>query len=159
MPAFQALGDQTFPLKVSYPSDGYLAPGAHPEHGLIPEWSEGFDGYTRRYASRFGMGFIGTTTRYGIGELLRQDVSYRPCHCAGTFSRTLHATTQSFIAHTPGGHGVPSLAALISPFVAAEVATVTWYPARYNASDALRTSTALYLAMPIKNLMKERESQ
>ncbi len=48
---------------------------------------------------------------------------------------------------------------LISPFIAAEVATVAWYPARYNVSDALRTSTALYLSMPIKNLVKERESR
>lgn len=158
-PLFQAIGDQTFPLKVSYPPDGYPGPGAHPEHGLIPEWSEGFDGYTKRYASRFGMGLIGTTGRYGIGELLHQDVAYHPCQCTGTLPRSFHAITQAFVAHTANSRSVPSLAALISPFLAAEIATVAWYPARYNASDALRTSTALYLASPIKNLVKERESR
>lgn len=158
-PVFQSIADQTFPLKVSYPRDGYPGPGAHPEHGAIPEWSEGFDGYTKRYASRFGMGLIGTATRYGIGELLRQDVTYHPCQCTGILPRSFHAITQAFIAHTSSGRSVPSIAALISPFVGAEVATVAWYPARYNASDALRTSTALYLSLPLKNLVKERESR
>jgi len=148
-PVFQATADQTFPLKI----------GAHPEHGLVPEWSQGFNGYTKRYASRFGMGLIGTTSRYGIGELLHQDVSYHPCQCTGTLRRAFHAITQAFVAHTASGRSVPSSAALISPFLAAEVATVAWYPVRYNASDALRTSTALYLALPIKNLMKEREKR
>ncbi len=157
-PVFQSIADQTFPLKVSYPRDGYPGPGAHPEHGAIPEWSEGFDGYTKRYASRFGMGLIGTTTRYGIGELLRQDVTYHPCQCTGTLPRAYHAITQAFIARTASGRSVPSIAALVSPFIAAEVATVAWYPARYNASDTLRTSTALYLSLPLKNLVKERES-
>lgn len=158
-PVFQSIADQTFPLKVSYPSDGYPGPGAHPEHGKIPEWSEGFDGYTKRYASRFGMGLIGTTSRYGIGELLHQDVSYHPCQCTGVLPRAFHAITQAFVAHTASGRSVPSLAAFASPFIAAEVATVAWYPARYNASDALRTSTALYLSLPLKNLIKERESR
>jgi hypothetical protein len=157
-PVFQSIADQTFPLKVSYPRDGYQGPGAHPEHGAIPEWSEGFDGYTKRYASRFGMGLIGTASRYGIGELLHQDVSYHPCQCTRILPRSFHAITQAFIAHTASGRSIPSVAALISPFVGAEVATVAWYPARYNASDALRTSTALYLSLPLKNLVKERES-
>lgn len=157
-PVFQSIADQTFPLKVSYPRDGYPGPGAHPEHGATPEWSEGFDGYTKRYVSRFGMGLIGTASRYGIGELLRQDVSYHPCQCTGTLPRAFHAVTQAFVARTSSGRSVPSMAAFISPFVGAEVATVAWYPARYNASDALRTSTALYLSLPLKNLVKERES-
>ena len=110
-PVFQAIGDQTFPLKVSYPSDGYVAPGAHPEHGLIPEWREGFNGYTKRYASRFGMGLTGTSVRYGIGELLHQDVSYHPCECTGTLPRAFHAITQAYIARTTRGRSVPSFAA------------------------------------------------
>ena len=158
-PVFQSIADQTFPLKVSYPRDGYPGPGAHPEHGAIPEWSQGFDGYTKRYASRFGMGLIGTASRFGIGELLHQDVSYHPCQCTGILPRSFHAITQAFIAHTASGRSIPSVAALISPFVGAGVATVAWYPARYNASDALRTSTALYLSLPLKNLVKERESR
>lgn len=154
-PAFQATFDQLHSLKVGYPPDGYPGSGAHPGHGEVPEWSEGFDGYSKRYASRFGMGILGTTSRYGIGELLHQDVSYHACQCRGAFPRAYHAVTQSLIAYTQSGRPVPSVAVLVSPYIAAEVATVAWYPARYNASDALRTSTPLYFGLVIKNLINE----
>ncbi len=154
-PAFQATFDEFHSLKDAYPQDGYPGSGAHPGHGEVPEWSEGFDGYSKRYASRFGMGLLGTASRYGIGELLRQDVSYHACQCRGAFPRAYHAVTQSLIAHTRSGRAVPSVAALVSPYIAAEAATVAWYPARYNASDALRTSTPLYFGLPIKNLINE----
>jgi hypothetical protein len=153
--AVQSTIDQTHPLKVGYPSDGFPGIGQHPAHGSVPEWGEGGAGFSKRYASRFGMGLIGTTTRYGLGELLHQDVSYQRCTCTGIMPRTYHAVTQSFIAHTASGRAVPSLPALVSPFIAAEVGTVAWYPNRYNTSDALRTSTTLYYSIPIKNVIRE----
>ncbi len=154
-PAIQSAFDQAHSLKVGYPSDGYVGSGMHPAHGEVPEWSEGIDGYSKRYASRFGMGLFSTTARYGIGELLHQDVSYHSCDCTAVLPRAFHAITQSFVAHTSNGKSLPSLPALIAPFAASEVATLAWYPARYNASDALRTSTALYIGLPIKNLVRE----
>jgi hypothetical protein len=153
--AVRATVDQTHPLSVAYPSDGYPAAGKHPAHGAVPEWGEGADGYAKRYASAFGMGLIGTTTRYGLGELLREDVSYHRCECTGFLPRTEHALIQSFVAHTESGRAIPSLPALVAPFVAAEAGVAGWYPARYNVSDALRTSSGLYYALPIKNLVDE----
>jgi hypothetical protein len=153
--AVKATVDQTHPLSVGYPSDGYSSVGKHPAHGVVPEWGEGADGYAKRYASAFGMGLIGTTTRYGLGELLREDVSYHRCECTGILPRTEHALIQSFVAHTRSGRAVPSLPALVSPFVAAEAGVAAWYPARYNVSDALRTSSGLYYVLPVKNLIDE----
>jgi hypothetical protein len=153
--AVKATVDQTHPLSVGYPSDGYSSVGKHPAHGVVPEWGEGADGYAKRYASAFGMGLIGTTTRYGLGELLREDVSYHRCECTGILPRTEHALIQSFVAHTPSGRAVPSLPALVSPFVAAEAGVAAWYPARYNVTDALRTSSGLYYVLPVKNLIDE----
>ena len=101
------------------------------------------------------MGLIGTTTRYGLGELLREDVSYHRCECAGFLPRTEHALIESFVAHTQSGRAIPSLPALIAPFVAAEAGVAGWYPARYNVSDSLRTRSGLYYALPIKNLIDE----
>jgi hypothetical protein len=152
---FQAAQDQAQSLKVGYPADGFSLVGLHPAHGAIPEWSEGLEGYSKRYASRFGMSLIGTTSRYGMGEILHQDVTYHPCQCQGWLPRTYHALSQSVVAHTRSGKAVPSLPALASPYIAAELATIAWYPTRYNASDALRTSTLLYYGLPIKNLTKE----
>ena len=147
--------DQTHSLKVGYPADGFPGTGNHPDHGTVPEWGEGFDGYAKRYASRYGMSLVSTTTRYGLGEALHEDVSYHRCECTGTLHRTEHALEQSFIAHTASGKAVPSIPALVSPFVGAEVGVAGWYPARYNVSDALRTSTNLYISAPIQNLVNE----
>ena len=158
--AFVAAGisaavDQTHSLKVGYPADGYPGPGQHPGHGTVPEWGEGFDGYAKRYASRYGMSLVSTTTRFGLGELLHEDVSYRKCECSGVLSRTSHAVTQSFVAHTASGRAVPSLPAIVAPFVGAEVAVAAWYPSRYGVSDALRTSTNLYVSLPVQNVVNE----
>lgn len=147
--------DQTHSLKVGFPSDGFPGTGNHPDHGTVPEWGEGFDGYAKRYASRYGMSLVSTTTRYGLGEVLHEDVSYHKCECTGTFQRTAHAVEQSFVAHTASGKAVPSLPALVAPFIGAEVGVAGWYPARYNASDALRTSTNLYISAPVQNIVNE----
>ena len=61
-------GDQTHSLKVGYPSDGLSGIGNHPDHGTVPEWGEGLDGYAKRYASRYGISLVSTTTGYGLGE-------------------------------------------------------------------------------------------
>jgi len=151
----QAGVDQDRTLKVPYPPDGFVGPGNHPAHGAIPEWGEGFDGYAKRYASRFGQNLAGTTIKYGLGELLREDVTYHRCDCTGVLPRISHAVVASLVAHTESGRAVPSLPAIVSPFLASEIAVKAWYPARYNTSDALRTSANVYYTLPLKNLFYE----
>ncbi len=147
--------DQAHPLKVGYPADGFNAPGKHPAHGAVPEWSEGFDGYAKRYASRYGEHLVSATAFYGLGVLLHEDVTYHRCECSGIVRRSSHALTQTFIAHTTSGKALPSLPALVAPFVGAEVGVAGWFPARYGVSDALRQSEDLYIGLPIQNFVKE----
>jgi hypothetical protein len=154
-PVFQTGIDTARPLKVGYPSDGFVAPGNHPAHGDVPEWGEGAQGYAKRYADRFGQGLVGTTSRYALGELLREDVTYHRCQCTGLVLRTAHAFLGAYTAHTRHGRAVPSLSAVASPFIASEVAVAAWYPGRYDASDALRISVLNYVAAPFKNLFAE----
>ena len=154
-PAFQAGIDTARPLKVGYPSDGFMAPGNHPAHGDVPEWGEGAQGYAKRYADRFGQGLVGTTSRYALGEILREDVTYHRCQCTGLLPRTAHAFLGAYTAHIRNGRAVPSLPAVASPFIASEVAVAAWYPSRYDASDALRISVLNYVAAPFKNLFAE----
>jgi hypothetical protein len=154
-PAISAGIDQARPLKVGYPPDGYIGPGEHPAHGSVPEWGEGFSGYSKRYASRLGMNVIGLTGRYAIGEALHEDTTYHPCGCTGILPRTYHAITQTLIAHTSSGRSVPSIPTLVSGYGAAELATVAWYPSRYNATDALRGSYPVYISFAVKNIFKE----
>jgi hypothetical protein len=154
-PAFESGIDSARPLKVGYPFDGVIAPGNHPAHGDVPEWGEGAQGYAKRYADRFGQGLVGTTSRYALGEILREDVTYHRCECTGILPRTAHAFLGAYTAHTHRGRAVPSLPAVASPFIASEVAVAAWYPSRYNTSDALRVSVLNYVAAPFKNLFSE----
>ena len=159
-PTFIATIDQIHGLSVGYPNDGYPYPGyngpeKHPAHGAPPEWGQGMAGFSKRYASNFGMGMIGATTRYGLGELLRQDVAYHRCACTGLMPRTLHAVTQSFVAHTRSGKAVLSVPAIVAPFVAAESGVAGWYPSRFSVSDSLRISSNFYIGFPIGNLIGE----
>ncbi|WP_221313129.1 hypothetical protein [Granulicella aggregans] len=159
-PAIITTIDQVRGLNVGYPNDGYPYPGykgpeKHPTHGAPPEWGQGMGGFSKRYASNFGMGMIGTTTRYGLGELLRQDVAYHPCTCTGVMPRTVHAVTQSFVAHTRSGKAVLSVPAIVAPFVAAESGVAGWYPSRFSVSDSLRISGNFYIGLPIGNLIGE----
>lgn len=154
-PAFEASIDTIRPLKVGYPSDGASGPGNHPAHGDVPEWGEGVQGYAKRYADRFGQGLVGTASRYALGEVLREDVTYHRCQCTGLLPRTAHAFVGAYTAHTHSGRAVPSLPAVASPFIATEVAVEAWYPNRYNTSDALRVSVLNYVAAPFKNLFME----
>jgi hypothetical protein len=143
-PAFESGIDTVRPLKVGFPSDGATGSGNHPAHGDVSEWGEGAQGYAKRYADRFGQGLVGTTSRYALGEILREDVIYHRCQCTGLLPRTAH-----------GGRVVPSLPALASPFIASAVAVTAWYPGRYNTSDALRVSVLNYVAAPFKNIFSE----
>ncbi len=147
--------DQAHSLKVGYPADGFDAPGKHPNHGTVPEWGEGFGGYAKRYASRYGEGLVSSTAFYGLSEMLHEDVTYRRCECSGILRRSSYAVTQAFVAHTASGKAVPSLPALVAPFVGAEVGVAGWFPARYDASDALRQSVDLYIGFPVQNLVNE----
>jgi len=154
-PAITAGLNQAHDLKVAYPADGFAGPGLHPAHGTVPEWGEGFDGYAKRYADSFGQGLLSTTGRYALGEVLREDVTYHRCACTGAGPRALHALTQTFVAHTRSGRGVPSIPALVSPFAASEIAVAAWYPSRFNSSDALRISIPVFVGVPVKNLVAE----
>jgi hypothetical protein len=154
-PAFESGIDTVRPLNVGFPSDGATGLGNHPAHGDVPEWGEGAQGYAKRYADRFGQGLVGTTSRYALGEILREDVTYHRCECTGILPRTAHAFLGAYTAHTHTGRAVPSLPAVASPFIASEVAVAAWYPARYDASDALRISVLNYVAAPFKNLFSE----
>jgi hypothetical protein len=154
-PAFESGIDTVRPLKVGFPSDGATGPGNHPAHGDVPEWGEGAQGYAKRYADRFGQGLVGTTSRYALGEILREDVTYHRCECTGILPRTAHAFLGAYTAHTHTGRAVPSLPAVASPLIASEVAVAAWYPSRYNASDVLRVSVLNYVAAPFKNLFSE----
>ena len=104
-----------------------------------PEWGQGMEGYSKRFASDFGIAAVGTSTRYGLAAAFRQDISYYPCECRGVFPRLRHAAISTVTGRRgEDGHRVFSIPALVAPYAGASAAVYGWYPNRYGAKDALR---------------------
>jgi hypothetical protein len=104
-----------------------------------PEWRQGAVGYSRRFASNFGIAAVGTTTRYALSEVFKEDALYYRCECTGLFPRLRHAVISTLTARRgEDGHRVFSVPALVAPYVGSLTAVYGWYPRRYGAQDAFR---------------------
>jgi len=123
-----------------YPAVGAgLTAGINQLSNAPPEWHQGFGGYARRFGSDFGITAIGTTTRYGLSEALREDSLYYRCDCSGVVPRFGHAVISTFVARRgQDGHRVFSIPALVAPYAGSMTAVYGWYPDRYGARDAFR---------------------
>jgi len=121
-----------------------------------PEWNQGVKGYARRFGSDFGIVTVGTTTRYGLAELLREDTLYYRCECRGVLPRMNNAMLSTLTARRGrDGHRVFSLPALLAPYVGSMAGVYGWYPARFGAKDALRIGNYNLLAYMGENVALE----
>ena len=133
-----------------------VAAGINQFGNAPPEWSQGLKGYSRRFGSNFGIGVVGTTTRYAMAEALHEDTMYYRCDCAGVFPRLRHAVFSTLTARRGiDGHRVLSLPALVAPYAGTMTAVYTWYPQRYGAKDAFRLGNYSMLAYVGSNISLE----
>jgi hypothetical protein len=121
-----------------------------------PEWGGGMEAFGKRVGSNYGINAITTTTRYALSEVLHQDTLYYRCQCKGFFPRFGHALVSTLASrHGEEGHYTFSVPALVAPYVGTMIATHTWYPGRYNASDAFRMGNYNLLALAGGNVAIE----
>jgi hypothetical protein len=100
------------------------------------------EGYSKRFASDFGIAAVTTTARYGLSKALREDSLYYRCECQGILPRLKYATFSTLTARRErDGHRVFSLPALLAPYIGATTGTYAWYPNRFGIKDALRTGS------------------
>jgi hypothetical protein len=123
-----------------YPIAGAaFAAGINQLGNAPPEWGQGPDGFGRRFGSNFAIAVIGTTTRYGLAEALKEDNVYYRCDCSGPFPRLRHAVISTLTGRRgEDGHRVFSFSALVAPYAGSMVAVYGWYPDRFGAKDAFR---------------------
>jgi len=123
-----------------YPIAGSaIAAGFGQSNDSPPEWHQGVEGYVKRFGSDFGMVAVGTTTRYGLAEALKEDTLYYRCECTGFLPRLRHAVLSTLIARRgDDGHRVFSVPALVAPYAGAVTGVYAWYPNRFGAKDAFR---------------------
>ena len=116
-----------------------FAAGINQEQNTPPEWKQGAEGYSKRFASDFGIAAVTMTTRYALAEAFKEDSMYYRCECKGVFPRLRHAVISTFTARRgEDGHRVFSIPALVAPYVGTMTAVYAWYPGRYEPADALR---------------------
>lgn len=121
-----------------------------------PEWGQGFAGYAERYGSDFGISLVGTSTRYGLAAVFKEDTSYYRCDCKGITPRLRYAMMSTLMARRGSdGHHVFSIPALVSPYAGASAAVYGWYPNRYNGKDAFRMGNYSLLDSVFSNIVLE----
>ena len=140
-----------------YPIAGsIIVAGINQANNTPPEWGGGAEAFGKRVVSNYGINAISTTTRYGLSEILHQDTLYYRCQCKGFFPRLSHALVSTLTARRgEDGHYVFSVPALVAPYAGTMVATHTWYPGRYNSSDAFRMGNYNLLALAGGNVAIE----
>ena len=133
-----------------------LAAGINQADKTPPEWKQGFDGYSKRFGSNFGIEVVSTTTRYALADLLREDTLYYRCECKGLFPRLNHAVISTLTARRgEHGHRVFSFPALVAPYAGAMTAVYAWFPSRYNGKDAFRMGNYVMLGYVSANVALE----
>lgn len=124
-----------------------IAAGINQADNTPPEWKQGFSGYSKRFASDFGIVAVTITTRYALAQAFREDTLYYRCECKGLFPRLRHAALSTFTARRgENGHRVFSMSAFVAPYAGTMTAVYAWYPGRYDAKDAFRMGNYSLLA-------------
>ena len=116
-----------------------VAAGINQASNDRPEWKQGAEGYSKRFASDLGIAAVSTTTRYALAEAFKEDTLYYRCECKGMFPRLRHAVISTLTSRRgDDGHRVFSFPALVAPYAGTMTAVYAWYPGRYNARDGFR---------------------
>jgi hypothetical protein len=130
--------------------------GLHQAQDSPPEWSQGFDGYARRFGSSFGIGVVETSTRYALAEATGEDTLYYECDCKGFKPRLRHALISS-VTGRRGEDGLRaiSIPSIVAPYAGAFTAAYAWYPRNYGFGDGLRMGTYGFLGYVAGNISLE----
>ena len=150
-------GNFAFDAFGPYPIVGSaFAAGLNQLSNSPPEWHQGAEGYFKRFGSDLGIVAVGTTTRYGLAEAMREDTLYYRCECRGVFPRLRHAVLSTLTARRGvDGHNVFSFPALVAPYAGSMTAIYGWYPSRFSAKDGFRIGNYGLLSYMGENISLE----
>jgi hypothetical protein len=106
---------------------------------LIPAgWGRDVPGYLQRYGSSYSESAIDSTTRFGLAQLLHEDVRYFPCYGCKMWDKYENAVLAEVSARRgQDGHRAFSATPILSGFSGPLIAYSAWYPTGFSAADAL----------------------
>lgn len=119
------------------------------------EWGDNWEGFGRRAASSMGKGIIKNTVRYGLDEALKYDSSFYRSREKDVGSRVVNALLSTVTAHDKNGKRVVGIPRIVGTYTGSIIATETWYPARYDYKDGLKSGTYSLGMNAAFNLIKE----
>lgn len=119
------------------------------------EWGAKWDGSGRRLASSIGKGMIKNTAMYALDESLKYDSRFYRSKKKDVGSRLADALISTVTARNKKGRRVVGIPRIAGTYTAAVVAAETWYPARYNYKDGLKSGTISLGLSAAFNIFKE----
>lgn len=119
------------------------------------EWGPTWEGFGRRVASGFGKNVIKQTTKYGLDEALKYDSHYYRSKDKSVGGRIKNALISPVTARDKNGKRVVGVPNLVGTYTSSIIAYETWYPARYDWKDGVRSGTISLGFAAGFNLFKE----
>jgi hypothetical protein len=127
---------QTFFTGASYLKRMFGA-GIDQARGAPQQWGGGFEGYGKRFGSRYGQFVIQKTIQSGTDAILGYEPRYDYCHCKGFWPRTWHAVQRNFVTYNRTEvEKRPQIGSYGGAFAAGLIASETWRPEQENAWKA-----------------------
>ena len=128
--------------------------GAHLENDP-PEWGQGMEGYSKRFANRFARSAIRDSISAAGSAALGYDVRYVKCDCTGFFPRLGHSIAWNFLTLNRDGKTVLNVPRIGGSF-AGEFIGRTWMPAGYNSvGDTFRSGGVQLGIGAVFNIVRE----
>ena len=120
------------------------------------EWGRGPEGIAKKFASAYGKHLVSTTVRYGVAELLNEDLRYFPAQEKGFGGRLRHSLMSTVIARdATTGDSTPAIGRLAGAFAGGFVSR-QWLPDRYHTVASGVASSSLSLGVDAGiNVFKE----
>jgi len=119
------------------------------------EWGDNWEGFGRRFASGTGKSIIKNTTMYALEEAGKLDSRFYRSRNKSVGARVGNALISPFTARNEQGKRVFGYPRLIGTYTGSIVAAETWYPARYNWKNGVRSGTMSLGFNAAFNLVKE----
>lgn len=129
--------------------------GINQARDKVPEWGQGMEGYSRRYASSFGQKAIKRSIHHGLASLFHEDPRFRRSDRTKFFDRVLHAAGQALFAYKDDGGRRVGYSRFIATGTAAYVSR-QWRPERYHTAEDYFSSSIRSLGTDAaKNVLNE----
>jgi hypothetical protein len=105
--------------------------GINQARDTVPEWGQGMQGYSKRFASSFGQKAIERTIDLGLKTTFHEDLRYFRLGQNGIWQRSFYAFGQVYIAHKDSRGTRPNYTWFASAFGASYISR-HWHPDSYH---------------------------